>query len=393
MRVRSRSPHEIKTFVETLPKGAGGTPPPIVYDSFTVTNWKVSTPTVQGDFVTPLPYAVSDIKYQDSTIETLQLPTYWRYGYHSTRPSGFKLSSPLDGVVLSHSESTAPKCNVPGLDGLVATKVLNKMKNAAETSYGIEIAESKETATFLVDTFSDILGYIRAVRKGDFSKFFKENRPGTYAAHIKRFGKKAPDTAAARWLEWKYAVTPLLISADTISNDYVNGLAPEPPLIAFTDWYSKDLSSLDDLGNLSGKASAEMKIAVQVSNIDTRGLSRLGLGWADAPLVAWELIPFSFVADWAYPIGDWLRALSAMQGVNFHSGYITHKVKGSYSYETPVEDETVAYSKYSNKASFFALERRVLTNWPIPAIEVRNPFAKTDNIITAAALLWQAAKR
>ena len=42
----------------------------------------------------------------------------------------------------------------------------------------------------------------------------------------------------------------------------------------------------------------------------------------DNPLeVVWELIPLSFVADWFIPVGEFLRSLTATNGLVFHSGY------------------------------------------------------------------------
>jgi len=41
--------------------------------------------------------------------------------------------------------------------------------------------------------------------------------------------------------------------------------------------------------------------------------------------VAWELIPFSFVADWFIPIGDAIRSLTAYSGLVFGSGFKSFK--------------------------------------------------------------------
>lgn len=33
-----------------------------------------------------------------------------------------------------------------------------------------------------------------------------------------------------------------------------------------------------------------------------------GMSFYDVPMVAWEKVPFSFVVDWVWNVGDWLRA-------------------------------------------------------------------------------------
>jgi hypothetical protein len=47
---------------------------------------------------------------------------------------------------------------------------------------------------------------------------------------------------------------------------------------------------------------------------------------------AWELIPFSFVVDWALPVGNYLTALFALQQVDVLAVCVSHrrKFKGDY---------------------------------------------------------------
>lgn len=47
------------------------------------------------------------------------------------------------------------------------------------------------------------------------------------------------------------------------------------------------------------------------------------LGLTNPALLAWELLPYSFVMDWFLPIGDWLSCLDASNGFEFRSGSVT----------------------------------------------------------------------
>lgn len=47
--------------------------------------------------------------------------------------------------------------------------------------------------------------------------------------------------------------------------------------------------------------------------------------------VGWELVPFSFVVDWGYPLGDWLSSLDALKGVKRY--VCTQTRKDIYSHE------------------------------------------------------------
>jgi len=51
------------------------------------------------------------------------------------------------------------------------------------------------------------------------------------------------------------------------------------------------------------------------------------LGLSNPIDLAWEILPWSFVIDWVYPIGPWLESLSAYDGLIFHHGCEIHKTK------------------------------------------------------------------
>lgn len=55
-------------------------------------------------------------------------------------------------------------------------------------------------------------------------------------------------------------------------------------------------------------------------------------GLLDPEVVAWELVPFSFVADWALPIGDYLSNRSFFKGL---VGTYVLSVKSERSYRDP----------------------------------------------------------
>lgn len=51
---------------------------------------------------------------------------------------------------------------------------------------------------------------------------------------------------------------------------------------------------------------------------------RLGLSLNDVPSAAWELIPFSFVADWFVKIGDWIKAWTPTIDQKILATWCTH---------------------------------------------------------------------
>jgi hypothetical protein len=55
------------------------------------------------------------------------------------------------------------------------------------------------------------------------------------------------------------------------------------------------------------------------------------LGLTNPAILAWELIPFSFVADWFIPIGSWLEAQTALLGITLSDSSITRTEKYQYT--------------------------------------------------------------
>jgi len=69
-------------------------------------------------------------------------------------------------------------------------------------------------------------------------------------------------------------------------------------------------------------AVCRFKLAYRRDDHVKRLIADLGLN-NPADLV-WELLPWSFVVDWFYPIGPWLESLHAWDGLIFHHGTESH---------------------------------------------------------------------
>lgn len=111
--------------------------------------------------------------------------------------------------------------------------------------------------------------------------------------------------------------------------------------------------------------------------------------------VAWELVPFSFVADWFIPIGSAIEGISAYSGLTFHSGtkstldvYTrTREIVTGLPYSTGGYTYTVTTPGLKDSWNALSLNREKLTTfpdygWP----KFRDPRSVT-NAVSAVALL------
>jgi len=70
-------------------------------------------------------------------------------------------------------------------------------------------------------------------------------------------------------------------------------------------------------------AQAQVSCVFRVVSEAARTLAEAGI--TNPLLFAWELTPWSFVADWALPIGEWLGNIDATAGVEFSRGTLSWK--------------------------------------------------------------------
>lgn len=245
-----------------------------------------------------------------------------------------------------------------------ADAALGKAKlNAKHMSINIAQAygERKQTVGLITTSLNRLLNLVIALKKGDVKrakllvstyaggrKVAVMNREGTKvlkyirsAQKLKGQTKKSrPENLANLWLEFQYGWKPLLSdiygACETIADTYYRA---KPSTISGTskaDHAPKDkvitggsYGSLAYNEVLKVKRDAVSKVVFQVREDDDaiRTLSKHGL--TNPALLAWELLPYSFVVDWILPVGKYLDQLDALVGMNF--------IKGSTSTTATVE--------------------------------------------------------
>lgn len=114
----------------------------------------------------------------------------------------------------------------------------------------------------------------------------------------------------------------------------------------------------------------------------------------------WELIPFSFVADWFLPIGNYLEALKAWEGYTFLGGSRTLFTKlrtdSTVAYKgphpaDPANVNVLNYANYRDEQVF--LDRVALSSFPLPRFpNFFNGINGGNRALNAIALLSKGFK-
>jgi hypothetical protein len=225
-----------------------------------------------------------------------------------------------------------------------------------------------------------------------------------------KFKRKPLKETGKLWLEFQYGIRPTmqtlyeaynkvysppqpkittLSSRGAAQKDYVKSVNLTTPLPGGAPLVTHSLSS-------SGRMRCELGVRMEFGALDV--VQELH-GWSSMnPLsIGWELLPFSFVADWFLDVGGYVRNFETYLGYKnlFRSGWITYSgvsksSLGSQINRTPVVGPLSGVSSglYHHKHK----DRKPLTGYPVPKLPHFNVDLSSGRLLNAAALLSQFLK-
>lgn len=243
-----------------------------------------------------------------------------------------------------------PSLSLPQHEQLMLGKIDEGRVNLA-----MAFAERQETWKLMRDRCLQLVNAVRAVRRGRFdqaSEFLGFKIPQRAR---KRLRRNRLDQFAENWLEFRYGWTPLYYDVFNAMNAGMRDLQKNNYFVIETSAKAEVKATFSDpafVGNppISGRRWFDMnpegtrtetrRIGVMFELVDLDTFASVASGLQNPMLIAWELIPFSFVVDWFTPISDSLSSLSAYDGLRVHHGWKSTKV------ETTVTCS--GYTKYDN---------------------------------------------
>jgi hypothetical protein len=118
-------------------------------------------------------------------------------------------------------------------------------------------------------------------------------------------------------------------------------------------------------------------------------------GFTNPINLGWELIPFSFVLDWFLPVGQYLEALSAWDGLDFKQGYKTtftkREIRGIISfagqYNSQLGSDRWELDQGAYARDEVLLSRQKLVSFPSPTIPSFKNGISTTHALNGLALL------
>lgn len=259
-------------------------------------------------------------------------------------------------------------------------------------------ATRRQTADMFASTIGRIAKSYISLKKGkvkDAVKYLGLNyTPSKHKGLKKR-------TAPEAWLELQYGWKPLLGDIHTmIDQDWgiVTGLVKGTSRIVYNtgkrakDEYGRECSQLL---NQVTRVSSRCIVSFNGSALDAA--TRVGL--TNPALLAWELLPFSFVVDWALPIGTYIERLGVFQSVSISEYSCTTTVITNRNY---LMDASGYYKKYrltpfrrtTQDGRFYSkTKERTLSGFSLnPPPTFKNPLS-LGHVANALSLLAVAFKK
>lgn len=254
---------------------------------------------------------------------------------------------------------------------------------------GVALGEAHTTARMIGDTAITIARAIRDVKRGNLVSAAK--RLGLRKAPKHTSPKK---TAANNWLEYQYGWMPLLSDVHSGAEALAHNLRPAYKMRYKARFTQRDPAEFYSTAHpwnyrINNYIAKQYIYEMTESSVPTLPQN---LGLADPEVVAWELVPFSFVLDWFLPIGDYLslRAESSRLTGKWITSTKTYKHSQFQSAgNCVITDPTTARSTYHRLITFTRSVSGTPPKMPLPRIKPLTESFSVKRIFSGLALLTQ----
>lgn len=304
---------------------------------------------------------------------------------------------------LADFENTTTIQNRDKLAFKLQSKIKDQKINVAQAA-----AEFDQTCSTVADAAKRIASAIGMVKRGNLRGALGALGGGRRGGGgAKKPGRKpgfvppSSHSISQDLLALRYGWEPLLSDVDGACEELARTLTYRPPAarvqarVTTTEHQARSFSPINETSppftgvrtiKCTSLGVIEYRVASNVAQIAAN------TGIINPLAVAWEKLPWSFVADWFIPVGTFLQNLDYDIGVEFSRGHMSHKTTASWkvkmangTYGPSYNNQT--WSGGRVEASVEAFQRDILSAFPHLAYpHWKNPLS-LKHVENALALL------
>ena len=204
----------------------------------------------------------------------------------------------------------------------------------------VSIAELRETYKFLrkpLEAFTDLVKKARK-KKNSAAYRRKQDRStrwdktlGRNVVHVDSALQTTREFISNNWLGYRYGVRPIITDIGNV----MSAIAQDKRQTALRQTargyavQSQSNTHVSEVGNATITSATETEVQVRAGILYEVpfGYDRFGGSFSQIPVAAWEVIPFSFVADWFGNFGSYIEAVTPKAGVRVLASWTTVRTK------------------------------------------------------------------
>ena len=370
--------------------------------------WNYDTVEVKGGAVERRDCTWPTIKTPEWKLRRKGIPvwvpptSYHREESHTKFIAGGKYQTYSDGgtelasgpmYALGDGDDKTPNLIAKAMD-IAENRALGDLSNL-KVNFGEGFATRHQTGVMIGDKVLEIVRIAWMIRRGDWKGLEKLlGRKG-------RRGNKAIKSFFELWLEYKMGWAPLVGDIYALCEAQKARENSEMSFLvrAYGSFNDQQKSKeVTDIGSgrtrtlyRDTKHHAKCVFWMELgSAADEFGRSLDYLGIRNPALLAWELLPASYLVDYMLPIGNWLESLSAANGLNFKGGSTScrqqHTLSIREGLSTPATGVGLKQWRHEEDRTTLYYSRTALSSVPSYHLIAKNPFTPT-HLMTCLALL------
>ena len=259
-------------------------------------------------------------------------------------------------------------------------KLLDKIRSDA--GVGQNLAEYKQTLGLLHGAIDVIKSPLKTFAKA-VQSWFRRNKDATIRTPLKQMGDA--------WLIWHFGVEPLIKDLHAVMERLESSAN-----FTWTRYtassrgqkrFQYNVEKAPDKWFMDETYMGQYRYSLEVRYTNPNLALMNDFGVVNPASLAWELVPFSFVIDWFYPVGSYLNSFTDLLG------YETRNPSSTFKLTWLAQQGFVYYEGFSPGKTNGVRIDRTLTNpaFRLPPIEIPASLSPTRGA-TAIALLLQVLK-